>query len=64
VPTFLIPAKVRTYAKCHCHSFKAGVARHAIKEICLPKPLLTLKGTPNKSAFGKPEKCSKKQPYT
>jgi hypothetical protein len=55
---------VGTYAKCHCHSFKAGVARHAIKEICLPKPLLTLRGTPDKSAFGKPEKCLKKQPYT
>jgi hypothetical protein len=26
----------------------------AIKEICLPKPLLTLKGTPDKSTYGRP----------
>jgi hypothetical protein len=29
----------------------------AIRKICVPKPLLTLKGTPNTSAFGGPEMC-------
>ena len=36
------------------HDYDGRGRPEAIKDVCLPKPLLTLKGTPDKSACGKP----------